>query len=471
MDLLEHAAGVWSRRYALVGVAVLIAIAVFGVRSTAAEQYDATTTMQVRLPDTLSSDAANRVSFYAATTTGLATSRGVVAQALDDAGRSDAVDDAVGEVSASEGTDPGFLTVQASGPTPRAAAELADALGQVLIEQVAADQAADLADQRSALTDAIAQLGRVRNATLAGRDKDPFEKAALDREREALLGSLRTLAEKVPWRLAVVEPATLPTSASAPAPLRDALLALILVLIVGAELIVAGRAWRGSLSARDPGKDAGGVAGVPGFLVRPDRSAAALTPILPAVGAARVVNVIQSGRAAQARTASLLAELLAARGDDVLLVDAGVERPTVHTVFGLDRAPGLAELRQGDDDLAAQLTALPRVRDVSVLTAGGAAAADDDRRLGEILKAAPQARVCVTTSIASVDDLLDVVRELDGPVVLDVEASTTKRRLRNEVETLRGLGLDLVAVTVSSGSRRAHSRGAEPDVETPVARA
>ncbi len=75
MDLLEHAAGVWARKYVVLGVAILVAIGVYGWRSNAPEQYDATTTLQVRLPDTQSSDPSGAVAFYAQSVGGLVDSR------------------------------------------------------------------------------------------------------------------------------------------------------------------------------------------------------------------------------------------------------------------------------------------------------------------------------------------------------------------------------------------------------------
>lgn len=459
MDLLEHAAGVWARKFVVLGVAFFIAVGVFAWRSAAPAQYDATATVQVRLPDTQTSDPSNLVDFYAETVVGLTSSRAVVDQALVSAGRDDDLDDAVDEVSASLGSDPGFVTIQASGRSSREAAELADALGDVLIEQVAADQATDLAEQRDAVTEAIAELGRDRQQAVK-EGADPFALAALQRERESLLGSLRTLAEKRLWRLTVVEPAVPPSSPSAPTPLRDALLAFILALILAAEVVVARRAWRGSLSARDAAKDAGEIAGVPGIGVQPDETAASLTPLLPMVGSARTVTVVQSGRDAHARTAGLVGELLAARGDDVLLLDANSRRPAVHIEYGVALAPGLAELRQGTGPTGARLKDLPHVQSLFVLPAGRAARGPGDRALAEIVESAPQSRVTVATSVSSVDDLLDIVGDLDGPTVLDVDEGITKRQLREDVETLRGLGLDLVAVTVSLGPRT--SRGRKP---------
>ncbi len=455
MDLMEHAAAVWARKFFLLAVALTVAIGVYALRATAPEQYEATTTLQVRLPDTQVGDPSSQAEFYGETVVGLATTRLVVEQALETAGRDDDPDDVVDDISAAADGET-FLEISASGSTPAEAVDLTTALAEVLIEQVATEQADDFANQRAAVTQAVAQLGRDRRVALSD-GTDPFEKAALEREREALLGSLRTIAEKTPWRLEVVVPASEPGSPAAPTPVRDALLALILVLILGAELIVARRAWRGALSVRDPAKDAGEVAGVPALVVDPEQSAAALTPLLPTIGSARAVNVVQSGRVPQAHTVALLADLLAARGEDVLLVDTGAARPTVHAEYGLEAAPGLAELRRSGN-LETTLEGLPRSRGVQVLPAGVVELSSKARPLADVVKAAPQQRVALATSIATIDGLLAVAADLDGPVVLDVDADITRKQLRLQVETVRGLGLDLVAVTVSTGGRPAGRR-------------
>lgn len=457
MDLLEHAAGVWARKFVLVGVAILLAFGVFAWRSGAPAQYTATTTLQVRLPDTQSSDPSTQVEFYSETVVGLATSRGIVAETLTSLERNDDVDTAADSITAEAGSDPGFVLLETVGASPSEAAELADALAAVLIEQVAADQADDLLDQRLAVNDAVAELGSDRQKA---QPLNPFEKAALEREREALLGSLRTISEKTPWRLSVLEAAKLPTAPSAPAPLRDALLALILALIIGAEVIVARRAWRGALSARDPGKDAGEIAGVPGLALRPDQSATALTPLLPALASARTISVVQSGSRAHARTAALVSELLAARGQDVLLIDANRARPTLNVEYDVALAPGLAELRQGGTPADTRFRDLPHVRSLYVLPAGEAPGSHEDRSLAEILATVPQEHITLAASVASAEDLLDVIADLTGPTVLDIDVSMTKRELRSAVDTVRGLGLDLVAVTVSTGS--SSDRGRKP---------
>lgn len=411
MDLMEHAAAVWARRSLVLALALAAALGVLAWRSAAAETYVATVTVQARLPVSDASDPSVQVGYYADTVAGLATSRSVVEQALVLAGRDDEVLDEVAEgVVAEAGDEPGFVTVSASGATGTEAAALAAGLAQVLTDQVAADQAADLDAQRATIRLAIGGLARQRRALPA---TDVFALAALDRERETLIGGLRAVAQQAPWRLAVVEPASAPTEPDSPVPHRDALLAFLLALVLAAEGVVVARAWRRSLSARDPALDVAEAVGAPAVALRRSDGPTALATLLPSLGDARSVTVVQRGRGGQTHTAELLAELLAARGEDVVVVEAGVRgRRTPAEVVG---------------------------------------------RLRETIATSKHQRVLIAADVRRVDDLLGLAPALAGPTVLSVDTSTTRPQVRSDAAGLRGLGLDVVAATVHRGGRLTQS--------------
>ncbi|MDO9454925.1 hypothetical protein, partial [Nocardioides sp.] len=165
MDLLDHAAGVWARRWVVLSVALLLAAGVFLWRSTITEDFEASTTVQIRLPATESGDLSIRVQFYSESVAGLTSSREVVTEALSRARRAtdrDAVDEAVDSVSVEAGAEAGFLVVSAQGPSGAAAAELADSLADVLRERIADQQDDDLTARRTSISDAIADLARER---------------------------------------------------------------------------------------------------------------------------------------------------------------------------------------------------------------------------------------------------------------------------------------------------------------------
>jgi succinoglycan biosynthesis transport protein ExoP len=75
-------------------------------------------------------------------------------------------------------------------------------------------------------------------------------------------------------------------------------------------------------------------------------------------------------------TAANLAVALALAGRTVILVDADLRRPGLHTVFGIDNGPGLAEVLAGDAMPAEVLRAgpLPRLRLITAGPSAGAAA-------------------------------------------------------------------------------------------------
>src|SRR3712207_353988 len=117
MDLAEQMSAVWARRYAVVLTALLVAGLVFAWRTASPERYEASSTLQVRVPDIDASDPSTQVEYFAETVVGLLTSRSVVTDALAEVG-SDADPDEVSEDVVTEaGGQPGFVTVTASGAT------------------------------------------------------------------------------------------------------------------------------------------------------------------------------------------------------------------------------------------------------------------------------------------------------------------------------------------------------------------
>lgn len=452
MDLSDQLAAVWARRMVVLVVALLVGAAVFAWRVTSPEQFEASSTLQVRPPVEDTSDPALRVSFYADTVIGLVTSRGVVAATLEELGRDEDPDDVVDLVAAEAGTQPGFVTVQVRDSSPARAVELADALVAAVDERVEADQAADREAERDALTQAIADVGLQRDQL---PQSDYAGRAALIRERESLLAALRSSAGRTSWQVTTVAEAQEPTSAVSPRPLRDGLLAAIVALLLLAEGIVVRRAWRGALSAREPARDVREAVGVPAVAVAPDDGVGALAALLPQLADAERVSVVHRGPTPSAHTALLVAELLAARGHDVLLVDVASARGSVHRELGVDAGPGFSDLPTEERSLRRDLERLPRLGGARVLVAGsaeGAGAREPAATLARVVSHAGAERVVVAASVERPDELYAVLGQGSaGAVVLDVDgASATKRQLREDAAALVGLQVGLAAATVQT---------------------
>ena len=81
-------------------------------------------------------------------------------------------------------------------------------------------------------------------------------------------------------------------------------------------------------------------------------------------------------------TAIALAQTQARARRKVVLVDANLRAPSVHSVFGLNNSPGLSELLSGDDDLATVLHATEH-QGLWVIAAGAQPANPADLLIGE----------------------------------------------------------------------------------------
>lgn len=165
--------------------------------------------------------------------------------------------------------------------------------------------------------------------------------------------------------------------------------------------------------------------------------------------------------------AANLGVALAEGGRRVLLIDADLRRPGVHTLFDLSLTPGLSNaLLEEDAELPAQATA---IGGLSVLTAG-----DPPPNPGEFVASARLARllgrvrssfdyvVIDSPPVSLVADAAVLAPTVDG-VLLVVSAGRTKRDLaRKAKEQLERVGARLLGVVLNNAklgkSMKAYAR-------------
>ncbi|GAA5141905.1 hypothetical protein GCM10023340_04440 [Nocardioides marinquilinus] len=452
MDVAEQAAVVWSRRFVVLLVAVIVAGLVFAWRGAGDDRYEAEVTMQVRPPLTENNDPSLQAVYYADIVVGLAGSRDVVDKAVERAQSDEDAEDLTQEIDARASDQPGFVTITAPGDDPEEAAALADELAVAVRGRVVSDQASAQEAER-------VPLDRALNATLVeltNPDLTEAARAALEREEEEIVSSLRGLAARPTWSASIVERADLPTDPVAPQPLRDAILAFLVTLIVVAEGLVLWRVLRGSLSVRRPEDDVrDALGGVPAVPVAAGAAPGALAPLIPAIADARRVTVVHVGRKDTATTARLLAGLLAARDRDPLLADVVDDRPSVHRELSMSVTPGLTEALDHPGRLGELLATLPRVAGAAVLPAGGADDRTPAERADAVSAAAAHDSVVLAAALRPGDDLLSVLGAApEGVVVVEVERdAVTRATLRRAAAEWRGLGVDVVAATVVTTRR------------------
>jgi succinoglycan biosynthesis transport protein ExoP len=300
--------------------------------------------------------------------------------------------------------------------------------------------------------------------------------AGLEVEREALQQRVASEAANPGDTMRVIEPAVPRTTPVSPKPARNALLAFIGAIVLGAAAIylrdlLFDRYRSPEEAARDLGlpllgeiPKARGNPALESF--RTLRTGVTLT-LEQAVrsqgngagrdgGVSLLITGAESG-CGKSYVASNVARALAAEGRRVVAVDADLRRPTLNDIFSIPLSPGLSDILLRDDSPAASQLAVP-VR----VAAPGAAAGDGQLR---VLPAGRHADLAVERlssermsnltaefrsrndalvfdsppTLVVVDPIL-LARYSDG-VLFVVDSRRTRRRdARRAVEALRSVG-------------------------------
>jgi tyrosine-protein kinase len=293
-----------------------------------------------------------------------------------------------GKVHASVDPNANIVNVTASDSSPAGAARIANSVARAFLARERAVELARLQASKTRLTAAIKDLRGTPN----GKAEIPLIRARLSELSlsEATAGS----------ELELADPARPPASASSPRPVRNAGFALIAALFLGV-LVALGRERVAPrvADARELERLGGFpvVAEVPSSGGPQSAQAAAAERdaygVLAAIVAAQLpqqgqqIVLVTSALAdkEKARVAAKLSRALAQNGETALVVDADLRRPSLERMFGMERAPGLAEIlaaaRHGDTDTAAGMIVEPptsatsrgRTGSLAVLGAGEAA--------------------------------------------------------------------------------------------------
>jgi capsular exopolysaccharide synthesis family protein len=290
----------------------------------------------------------------------------------------------------------------------------------------------------------------------------------------------------------IVERAVPSNSPASPRPLRDAVLALIAALVLGASVIylrdILFDRYRSSQeAARDLGLQLLGE--VPkarsGSALESFRSLrTAIVFSLERSSAGREFNgsgteeavgsVLITGAESgcgKSYVAANLSRALAAEGRTVTLVDADLRRPTLHEVFSTPLSPGLSELLVGDKDPDPEKLAIdvhlgsgggaPLAGELRLLPAGAhsgdsveSLSSDNMKSAVMQLRARNEAIVFDSPPTLVVVDPVVLARYVDGVVFVIDSRRTRRRDARRAVEALRATGAPLIGFTFNRSSAR-----------------
>lgn len=397
MDLVEHFRLIWRKRWLVALVSIVIAAGVYAYARTQPKVYEATATIDV-IPTTIESDESfteEQVGLATDRFAALASATTVLEDAIERSGLDIGLATARDRASAGGSADPGYVSVRAKGPSPRAADALADGLVDALIEAAAAETDPD--------------------------------------------------AEPVPGPR-VLSPARASPDPVRPQPLRDALLAFLVALVVNAELAALLGFVGGRLPAGRVREEVERVTDVPVLARIPrkgrDEVVEAFRELRAQVEFARgdvdvrsvAVTAVDPGAGASF-VARGLAQISANLKSSVVLVDANLRSPSVATELNLPPSPGLGDILLGmpfDPSLLRQ--ANPLQKRFRVLTAG-LAVPDAPGLLGagalrKLLDQLADAEIIVVDApaVSEVADALVIGAQVDASILV-VDARATRRRV------------------------------------------
>jgi len=468
----RRAVSIYSRRkWLLLAIIVLIPAAAFAISKLIPKTYQATTTLVVRSTSVGPSIFANSLSLSVAggeDAVRLVDTTPVAAAAAKELGEPPTEARALlGHVKATlddtgTNTSSDFMTITTTAATPQRAADLANAFALGLT-------ATRTNDAQGEIEQTIEQIKKQSKDLSTSDDQTAQDELASQLQQ---LQGLRASQENATIILEKAEPPSAPIS---PKPLRNALLALVLALLIAAGIAPALEAIDRRIRTEEDLEDA---LGVPNLASIPDDA----FPGHPPSPASR--EAFQTLRAAltyfnvdkqlkivlvcspahgegKTTVATNLAAAMAQDGTDVILLDGDLRKPQVSARLMVDDSLGIEQILVDHPNLGeafgeVQMSGSGRLRVIaSHLPSATPSVLLGSKRMRELLdEMAMDADVVVidTPPLLAVSDAVPLIREASG-VVLVAKSDATSRdgllKARQMIEAAHGTLLGSVLTGVS----------------------
>ena len=464
MDVADHFRTIWSHRLVVLLGALAAAIAVFAWRSGQPTTFEAETTLRVVASGGATRDSSAEDAIFAAQGYAQrATTTPILAAAATRVDPSLTADDLADRVTAETDPDSGAVRVSAEGPSAEEAAAAADAIAAVLTDTVADEQQAAITDVLSPLRAEVADL----EAQLSAMAPDDPRRVALAARHEALISATLNQELRGGEELTIVAPADPTSDPVAPHPMRDALLAFVVALIIIGELVVAVSVLGDRFSRAGLRDDVAATSGLPVLATVPRWSATAgeesyqelrtnlsmlqpqqLSPVFAVLG-------IEAGVGCS-HTAIGLARAASLGPRPALLVDGNVRQPAIHERLDVPLRPGLTETLVGAETIAGVRPTGEATSSLYVLAAGAPLEAPavalaqhfEDR----VLTPARQ-RVGFTVvdapPVTALADAVAIAERCDATILVIDAGQTSRRALRDVLGRLAQVGVEPLGVVIN----------------------
>nr|MDQ3353591.1 polysaccharide biosynthesis tyrosine autokinase [Actinomycetota bacterium] len=375
----------------------------------------------------------------------------------------------------------GVVRISARSADPQEAAEVANVYAETYIrtrrEQLVAELLA-AGEQVQAKVDEfeqqIQELGPVSEEGTSTERASLLARQSSYAEQLDQLQLARNLTESGGVRL--VSRAVEPASPVEPTPVRNALLALVVGLMLGVGLAFVREQLDDTVKTKDDLERATGGLGtlalIPVLANWKDRTkpqVVSLTepasPVAEAyrslrtsvqfIGLQHPIQVVQltSPNASEGKTTTLanLAVALAGSGQRVVVVCCDLRRPRIHEFFGLTNATGFTSVLLGEIPLSASLQAVPGQGRLALLASGPPPPNPSEllasQRSADVLLALrSECDVVLVDSppVLPVTDSIVLSRMVDATILVGTAGRTTRKEYQRAVELLRQVDAPLI---------------------------
>jgi capsular exopolysaccharide synthesis family protein len=390
------------------------------------------------------------------------------------------------------------VQVTVTGPTPELITAVANLLPQVFLEELRQVQASNFADSKQSLQTQLDELtqqidsSRLRLTELENR-RTPQAEVEIGRLNNALLQfqtsyanllqsyeAIRLAEAQSTDNIVLMEPATTPTAPVQPRVLFNTLLATLAAIFAGLGILFLIEYLDDRVQTPEDLRMIADlpVVGTIGVLPTDDGQQAALPisitqPRHPTVESYRhlrtnlkfysvdrkmnalVVSSAEAGEGKSMTTANL-AIVMAQADLKVVLVDGDLRRPTQHRIFGLRRAPGLAEALVESIELETLLQQAPEAPNLWLLPAGATAPNPAEllgsqrmETLHQQLLATADMVIYDTPPLLAVTDARLLGRLTSGALLVVNAQRTRADAVRRALQSLAQVRVPLLGVTLN----------------------
>jgi succinoglycan biosynthesis transport protein ExoP len=330
----------------------------------------------------------------------------------------------------------------------------------------------------------------------------PATRPALESRLEALIGQQALFQQRLDevqvqaalktGGLQLVATATRPTEPVAPTPVRNAILALVMGLMLGLSLAAVLEYFDESVKTQSDLETAAGGLPVLGLIPLVDEwrrggphprsltTTGSTSPVAEAyrslrtsvqlLGVERPLRVVQvtSPNSGEGKTTTIssLAVVMAHLGHRVVIVDGDMRRARVHELFGAANAVGLSSVLAGTASVDDALASVAGVENLWVLPAGPVPANPSEllanQRTAETLFALQSQFTTVlidSPPVLPVTDATVLAAWVDATILVTSAGTTTMRHVRAAIDRLRRVDAPLVGTVLNRARYEAAEYG------------